>query len=68
MNNSSKLPDLECEQIVSYEKVHIEQQGGPLSSTGYQIRFKRDKNGKMCTDGTGSYAPDKTKSTYKYTT
>ena len=63
----SKLPTIECAQIVWYNEVHMEQHGGPLSSTGYQVRFKSDKDGKLDNTDAGSYSPEKTTTTYKYT-
>ena len=56
----AKLPELECEQIIWFDEVHMEQHGGPLSSTGYQIRFPRNVlSGKLDARG-GKYAKKKT--------
>ena len=53
----SKLSKFECEQLVWFNEVHMEQHCGPLSSTGYQIRFPPDGlTGKLALRSEGRYA------------
>jgi len=34
-------------QVAHYDEIHIEQKAGMETTSGYQIRFKRDENGKL---------------------
>ena len=34
-------------QVAYYDEIHIEQKAGMETTSGYQIRFKRDENGKL---------------------
>ena len=34
-------------QVAHYDDIHIEQKTGMDTTSGYQIRFKRDENGKL---------------------
>ena len=40
-------------QVAHYDEIHIEQKAGLTTTNGYQIRFKRDINGKLVTNKTG---------------
>lgn len=65
--DTNKLPNIEREQIIWFDKVHMIQHGGPLSNYGYQIGFLRDDvTGKFSYSNTAKYASKKARTTYKY--
>ena len=59
------LPSITCEQIVWYDEMHIEQEGGANTNDGYQVRFHRDENGKY-SPSSPRLAPNNMKTTFKY--
>ena len=59
------LPSITCEQIVWYDEMHIEQEGGANGNGGYQVRFHRDEEGKY-SPSSPRLAPENRKTTFKY--
>ena len=62
--NPELLYTLTCTQIIYFDEMHIEQEGGPLAHNGIQIRFPRtngvyDPNSTLIT-------PETFEATYKY--
>ena len=64
------LPKLSRNQVVFFDETHIEQEGGLVTTTGYQIRFPRDENGRYCPASGQTplpvFAALGTKSAFKY--
>ena len=65
-----KLPNLSRHQVVFFDEMHVEQEGGPSYQTKYQIRFPRDTNGKYCplspTNPNPIFAEIRNKPSFKY--
>ena len=62
--DATKLPNLNAQQIVWWDEMHLKQEGGMVTTDGYQIRFARDENGKY--DPNGSFAEEMKKPTFKF--
>ena len=54
--------------MAHFDEIHIDQQAKHVSSDGNQIRFRRDKNGKVMQplQSGGSYRELATETTFKY--
>ena len=63
--NPDLLPHLTTEQIVFYDEMHVEQEGGPLFHNREQICFHRDASGKYDPTST-TLAPESAITTFKY--
>ena len=69
--NPDLLPKLSRHQVVFFDEMHMNQEGGPVYNQSYQIRFPRDEQGRYsprsATNPNPIYNPIRKKPSYKYT-
>ena len=65
-----QLPRLTREQVIFYDETHLEQEEGSTTTTGYQIRFPRDSEGRYSplppSNPRSIYAEKVTRTSFKY--
>ena len=65
------LPKIILNQVVFFDEMHMNQEGGLVYKTKYQVRFPRDDQGRYSplspSNPNPTYAPLKNKPRYKYT-
>ena len=66
------LPHLDRHQVVFFNETHMDQEGGPVFTGKYQVRFPRDNLERYCPPFPGNpnpnskYGPLKAKPSFKY--
>ena len=64
-------PDLSRHQVVFFDEMHVDQEGGPAYRSRYQIRFPRDAEGRYCPQSPSNpepmYHPIRKKHSFKFT-